>query len=142
MCSSDLSSRMASLSWVASRVGFLPQRALSMAAAFFMAAGSIPVKGSSNRRVNDTRYVDYLLHCERRCQVLCYYPCFVYGSHPSVGSSEHYGKIKVQRSWYKLLMYISIFPQLVAGPIVRYAVIENEIDNRVITSADVSDGIR
>lgn len=25
-------------------------------------------------------------HCERRCQVLCYYPCFVYGSHPSVGS--------------------------------------------------------
>ena len=28
---------------------------------------------------------------ERRCQVLCYYPCFVYGSHPSVGSSEHYG---------------------------------------------------
>lgn len=41
--------------------------------------------------VNDARYVDYLLHCERRCQVLCYYPCFVYGSHPSVGSSEHYG---------------------------------------------------
>ena len=24
-------------------------------------------------------------------KVLCYYPCFVYGSHPSVGSSEHYG---------------------------------------------------
>lgn len=53
----------------------------------------------------------------------------------------YWGKIKVQRSWYKLLMYISMFPQLVAGPIVRYAVIENEIDNRVITSADVSEGI-
>lgn len=53
----------------------------------------------------------------------------------------YWGKVKVQRSWYKLLMYISMFPQLVAGPIVRYAVIENEIDNRVITSADVSEGI-
>ena len=44
----------------------------------------------------------------------------------------YWGKIKVQKSWYKLLMYISMFPQLVAGPIVRY---------RVITSADISEGI-
>lgn len=53
----------------------------------------------------------------------------------------YWGQVTVQKSWYKLLMYISMFPQLVAGPIVRYSVIENEIDNRVITSADISDGI-
>lgn len=53
----------------------------------------------------------------------------------------YWGKIKVQRSWYKLLMYISMFPQLVAGPIVRYSVIEDEIDNRKTTAADISEGI-
>ncbi len=53
----------------------------------------------------------------------------------------YWGKILVQRSYYKLLMYISMFPQLVAGPIVRYSVIENEIDNRKITAEDISEGI-
>lgn len=53
----------------------------------------------------------------------------------------YWGKIKVQRSWAKLLMYISMFPQLVAGPIVRYSVIENEIDNRKVSITDVSEGI-
>ena len=38
-------------------------------------------------------------------------------------------------------MYISLFPQLVAGPIVRYSVVENEIDNRRSTAQDVSEGI-
>lgn len=53
----------------------------------------------------------------------------------------YWGKITPQRNWAKLLMYISMFPQLVAGPIVRYSVIENEIDNRQITAADISEGI-
>lgn len=53
----------------------------------------------------------------------------------------YWGTIKVQKSFPKLLMYISMFPQLVAGPIVRYSVIEKEIDDRVITMADISDGI-
>lgn len=53
----------------------------------------------------------------------------------------YWGTIKVQRSFPKLLMYISMFPQLVAGPIVRYSVIEKEIDDRKITMSDISDGI-
>ncbi len=53
----------------------------------------------------------------------------------------YWGKINVQKNWAKLLMYISMFPQLVAGPIVRYSVIEGEIDNRVIKMSDISDGI-
>ncbi len=53
----------------------------------------------------------------------------------------YWGKVKVQKSYYKLLLYISLFPQLVAGPIVRYSVIENEIDERISTSEDISNGI-
>ncbi|MBR4305298.1 MAG: MBOAT family protein, partial [Ruminiclostridium sp.] len=53
----------------------------------------------------------------------------------------YWGTIKVQKSFPKLLMYISMFPQLVAGPIVRYSVIEKEIDDRTITMSDISDGI-
>ena len=53
----------------------------------------------------------------------------------------YWGKVKPQKNFGRFLLYVSMFPQLVAGPIVRYAVIENEIDNRVITSADVSEGI-
>ena len=42
----------------------------------------------------------------------------------------HRGKVKVQKSFLKLATYVSLFPQLIAGPIVRYEVIEDELDNR------------
>lgn len=48
---------------------------------------------------------------------------------------------KAQNCFYKLLLYISMFPQLIAGPIVRYKTISNEIDNRQITSDDFLYGI-
>lgn len=53
----------------------------------------------------------------------------------------YWGKVAVQRSYYKLFLYISLFPQLVAGPIVRYSVVEKEIDGRESHSADISTGI-
>ena len=37
-------------------------------------------------------------------------------------------------------MYVSLFPQLVAGPIVRYATIEKEIADRKTTVDDLADG--
>ena len=40
------------------------------------------------------------------------------------------GKVKVQKNFLKLATYVSLFPQLIAGPIVRYEVIEDELDNR------------
>lgn len=52
----------------------------------------------------------------------------------------YWGKVKAQKSYAKFLMYVSMFPQLVAGPIVRYSVIENEIDNRRTTVKDLSEG--
>ena len=53
----------------------------------------------------------------------------------------HWEKVKVQKSFYKFLMYVSLFPQLVAGPIVRYSTIEAEINERHTTITDVAEGI-
>ena len=39
----------------------------------------------------------------------------------------YWEKIKVQRNPLNLLLYISMFPQLIAGPIVRYSTVEAEI---------------
>lgn len=51
------------------------------------------------------------------------------------------GDVKVQKSFLKYLVYLSMFPQLVAGPIVRYADIENQIDTRTVTAEKFSGGI-
>ena len=51
------------------------------------------------------------------------------------------GEVKVQRSYLKFLMYISMFPQLIAGPIVRYAHIEAQMGHRVITREDLFYGL-
>ena len=47
----------------------------------------------------------------------------------------------VQRRFVDLLLYISMFPQLIAGPIVRYGTIAKEIHNRRVTAGDFADGI-
>ena len=39
-------------------------------------------------------------------------------------------KVPVQKNFLKLATYISLFPQLIAGPIVRYETIAEELDNR------------
>lgn len=45
-------------------------------------------------------------------------------------------------SFTKVLLYISFFPQLVAGPIVKYGDIEAQIDNRCTTTEDTVAGIK
>ncbi|MCH2045514.1 MAG: MBOAT family protein, partial [Saprospiraceae bacterium] len=45
------------------------------------------------------------------------------------------------RSYLKFLMFVSLFHQLVAGPIVRYAHIENEINHREHKLHDINQGI-
>ena len=52
------------------------------------------------------------------------------------------GKVKVQKSFLKLATYVSLFPQLIAGPIVRYEVIEDELDNRKHSFEDFAIGVR
>lgn len=51
-------------------------------------------------------------------------------------------KVKLQKNFLTLLLYVSLFPQLVAGPIVRYETIEDELNNRKETFNDISEGIK
>ncbi len=51
-------------------------------------------------------------------------------------------KTKVQNNIFYLALYISLFPQLIAGPIVRYETIENEIRERKHTLDNVVNGIK
>ncbi len=48
---------------------------------------------------------------------------------------------KLQKNPFRLALYIALFPQLVAGPIVRYTTVEEEIGNRNENFADFSDGL-
>lgn len=48
----------------------------------------------------------------------------------------------VSQSFVKVLLYISYFPQLIAGPIVKYHDIEKEIDQRRTTPRETALGIR
>ena len=52
------------------------------------------------------------------------------------------GKVKVQKNILKLATYVSLFPQLIAGPIVRYETICDELDNRDETIEKFSLGTR
>lgn len=49
-------------------------------------------------------------------------------------------KVKVQKSVISFGLYVSMFPQLVAGPIVRYSDIDYQIDNRKETISKFGEG--
>ena len=49
--------------------------------------------------------------------------------------------VKAQKDIFKVALYIVLFPQLIAGPIVRYKDIAQEIDDRAVTIDDFSSGI-
>ena len=52
------------------------------------------------------------------------------------------GKVKLQKDPLKLMLYVSFFPQLIAGPIVRYETIEKEINERQVTFSNFQDGFK
>lgn len=52
------------------------------------------------------------------------------------------GKVKLQKNIFSLALYVTLFPQLIAGPIVRYETIENEISNRKETLDDITIGCK
>lgn len=51
------------------------------------------------------------------------------------------GSVKVQKNLLKLATYVTLFPQLIAGPIVRYETIEKELNDRKQTREDFSYGV-
>lgn len=54
----------------------------------------------------------------------------------------YYGKAKVQRNPLYVGLYVALFPQLIAGPIVRYETIALAIDERVESKEDIFEGLR
>lgn len=52
------------------------------------------------------------------------------------------GDVEYQPSYPKVLLYISFFPQLVAGPIVKYHDIAEEMQSRHASMSDVAFGLR
>ena len=52
------------------------------------------------------------------------------------------GEIKVQKNIFRLSLYITFFPQLVAGPIVKYHDVENQIAHRECTPEKIGYGIK
>ena len=52
------------------------------------------------------------------------------------------GEVKAQKNILKLATYVALFPQLIAGPIVRYKSIENQLEEREHTIQNFSLGIR
>ena len=51
-------------------------------------------------------------------------------------------KVNVQSNILKYFLYVFLFPQLIAGPIVRYQDVNNEIDNRNVTFEMFANGLR
>ena len=51
------------------------------------------------------------------------------------------GEAKVQKSFIRLATYVALFPQLIAGPIVRYTTVEEELSNRTHSFENFSYGV-
>ena len=54
----------------------------------------------------------------------------------------YYGKAKAQQSVWNVGLYIALFPQLIAGPIVRYDTIEEQIMHRKESLSGFCDGMQ
>lgn len=51
------------------------------------------------------------------------------------------GDVRVQKNLIDFGMYITMFPQLIAGPIVRYSDVEDQLHERSVTAQTFSDGV-
>ena len=51
------------------------------------------------------------------------------------------GNVKVQKNPISFAAFVTLFPQIVAGPIVRYDDVAKELDDRTITIDLIYDGI-
>lgn len=52
------------------------------------------------------------------------------------------GEAEAQKDIYKLALFICLFPQLIAGPIVKYHDVNNQIENRDVTFEKVAEGVK
>ena len=50
------------------------------------------------------------------------------------------GKVRLQRNPVSFALYVTMFPQLIAGPIVRYSDIESQLEQRNVSAAKFGEG--
>lgn len=50
-------------------------------------------------------------------------------------------KVKAEHNFWDFMTYVSMFPQLIAGPIVRYQTISEQLHQRIISFNDFSEGM-
>ena len=60
----------------------------------------------------------------------------------SYGVDVYRGNVAAQRNLISFGAYVALFPQLIAGPIVRYVDVARELENRKVTMEDVACGAR
>ena len=60
----------------------------------------------------------------------------------SYGVDVYRGNVPAQKNLITFGAYVALFPQLIAGPIVRYVDVARELENRTTTFEDLSYGIR
>ncbi len=52
------------------------------------------------------------------------------------------GTVKCEKSFYNYLTYTTLFPQIIAGPIVRYETVDEELETKKISMDNFSKGMR
>ena len=52
------------------------------------------------------------------------------------------GTVKCEKSFYNYLTYTTLFPQIIAGPIVRYETVDEELENKNISMDNFTVGIK
>lgn len=52
------------------------------------------------------------------------------------------GTTSCEKSYYNYLAYTTLFPQIIAGPIVRYVTVEGDLDDHLLTYDSLSQGMR
>lgn len=52
------------------------------------------------------------------------------------------GTTPCEKTFYNYLTYTTLFPQIIAGPIVRYVTVENDLDDHLLTADSFSRGMR
>lgn len=52
------------------------------------------------------------------------------------------GTVKCEKSFYNYLAYTMLFPQIIAGPIVRYETVDEELENKKISIDNFTDGMK
>lgn len=52
------------------------------------------------------------------------------------------GTVKCEKSFYNYLTYTMLFPQIIAGPIVRYETVDEELENKNISIDNFTEGMK